>query len=290
MAAYGCFCAGSACGGNGKAMRALLTLNERSRLGSRDAPVVRSCLETRGISVVQKNESPQAVIAAGGDGTVLSAISAALDLNLPLGIVPLGTFNELARTLEVPNEIDGACAVIARGAARRIDLGRVNGVYFVNEASIGLSARIARRQTAELKQRYGYGAIVATALQSIGDARPFFCEIRYGDSIETARTIQLTVANSGRFGGIVSRNDASIDDGFLDLYSVEARNWLDGVRVVRKVLAHDASSDKTLRVRRARRFFVRTHHQHHVCADGEPAGTTPALFEVLPAALEVFVP
>lgn len=271
-------------------MRVLLTLNERSRFGLRDAPALRLCLERHGISSVSLDDAPQAVIAAGGDGTILSAIPMALDRALPLGVVPLGTFNDLARTLGIPPGIEAACAVIAAGSRRRIDLGRVNGAYFVNEASIGLSARIARRQSAQLKQRYGYGAIVASLLQSLGDARPFFCEITYDDCVETARSVQVTVANSGRFGGLVSRSDASIDDGFLDLYSVEARNWLDGLRIAHKVLAHDASSDHTLRTRRARRFFVRTHHPHHVCADGEPAGTTPAVFEVLPGALEVLAP
>lgn len=271
-------------------MRALLILNERSRHGLRDGPRVRAELEAHGIECAPGEGAPEAVIAAGGDGTIVSAISVALQRNLPLGIVPLGTFNDLARTLGISAGIGTSCAAIAAQKTRRIDLGRVNGVYFVNEASVGLSARIARRQTSRLKQRFGYAAVVVSALQSVGDARPFFAEIAYDGRIETARTVQITVANSGRFGGIVARADASIDDGLLDLYSVEVRNWLGALRIARKILTSDATQDSGLRVHRSARFTVRTHHPHHVCADGEPAGTTPAIFDVLPAALAVFVP
>jgi diacylglycerol kinase (ATP) len=273
-------------------VRALLVLNEKSRRGARDGQLVRRTLEECGVECVRDPHARdvEAVIAAGGDGTVVQTLPLAIDRGVPLGIVPLGTFNDLAHTLDLPMEIAAACEVITSGRTRTLDLGRVNGVSYVNEASIGLSARIARRQTPDVKQRFGVFGLIATTLQSIRHASTITVEVEYDGRTERFRTMQLTIANSGRFGGIIERADASIDDGWLDLYSVEVRNWLQAIAVARKIIARDPRSGKGLRTRRSKAFRVLTRHAHQVAADGEPAGTTPALFEVVPRALRVLVP
>lgn len=273
-------------------MRALLLLNEKSRRGARDGEVVRRTLEECGVECVRDPQARgvEAVIAAGGDGTVVQTLPLAIERGVPLGIVPLGTFNDLAHTLELPMEIAAACEVITSGRTRTIDLGRVNGVYYVNEASIGLSARIARRQTPDVKRRFGAFGLIATTLQSIRHASTIPVEIEYDGRTERFRTMQLTIANSGRFGGIIERGDASIDDGWLDLYSVEVRNWLQAIAVARKIIARDPRSGKGLRTRRSKAFRVLTRRPHQIAADGEPAGATPALFEVVPRALDILVP
>lgn len=272
-------------------MRALLVLNEKSRLGIREGPTACRTLEQCGLECVREEaEHVEAVIAAGGDGTVIGAIPLALERNVPLGIVPLGTFNDLAKTLGIPAAVSEACSVIAGNRTRAIDVGRVNGHYFVNEASIGVSARIARRQTPEVKQRFGALGIISTTLQTLREVRAFHASIRYDGRSESCRTVQITVANSGRFGGVIERDDADIDDGWLDLYSVEPQSWAHAFALVRKILQRDPSSGQGLRTRRAARFEIATHRPHHVSADGEPAGMTPAVFEVLPKALRVFVP
>lgn len=273
-------------------MRALLILNERSRFGVRDGDAVCRTLAALGIECERDAAAAnvEAVIAAGGDGTVVRAVPVAMERGVPLGIVPLGTFNDLARSLGIPREIQSACGIIRSARTADIDVGRVNGVHFVNEASVGLSTRIARKQTPELKQRLGFLAVAVTTLQAIREANPFRVALQYDGVSETFRSIQLTIANNGHFGGIVDRGDARVDDGWLDLYSLEVTNWMQACALAAKVLRHDPASGKGLRTRRAQQFFVQTHHAHHIAADGEPAGFTPALFEVLPRALRIFVP
>lgn len=274
-------------------MRVLLVVNEKSRRGAREGAFVRSAFEALGIECEREaNGTPvDAVVAAGGDGTVISTVPLAIERDVPLGIVPLGTFNDLARTLGVPLSVRAACEVIAAGATHVIDVGRVNGTYFVNEASVGLSTRIARRQTPQIKQRFGILAVIATTLQCLRALRFFTVRLTYGEGmVEQFKTVQLTIANNARFGGILQRLDASIDDGWLDLYSVEPRNWLQALGVAQKVLARDPSSGEGLRTRRAARFEVETGHAHHIAADGEPAGFTPAIFEIVPKAVRVLVP
>lgn len=271
-------------------MRVSLVLNERSRRGAQAAGAVRAALHSAGITLVNPGEVCDAVVAAGGDGTVIGAAGRALELQVPLGIIPLGTFNDLARTLGIPLDVEGACALVAAGATRAIDVGRVNGMYFLNEASVGLSTRIARKQTPEIKRRFGFGGIIATALQTLRQSSPFHVEIAFDAQVERFKTIQLTVANSHRFGGWIAVESAAIDDGWLDLYSVETENWYQVFTVVRKIVTHRVESIEGLRVRRSARFAVRTHRPHHVTADGEPAGFTPAVFDILPRALRVLVP
>jgi YegS/Rv2252/BmrU family lipid kinase len=273
-------------------VRALLVLNEKSRRGARDGELVKRTLDECGVECVRdpKARDVEAVIAAGGDGTVVQTLPLAIERGVPLGIVPLGTFNDLAHTLELPMDIAAACEVIKSRRTRAIDLGRVNGVYYVNEASIGLSARIARRQTPDVKQRFGAFGLIAITLQGMRHASTIRVEIEYDGRKERFRTLQLTIANSGRFGGIIERADASIDDGWLDLYSVEVRNWLQAAAVARKVIARDPRSGRGLRTRRSKAFHVLTQHAHRIAADGEPAGVTPAFFEIVPGALDVLVP
>ncbi|MFN2448266.1 MAG: YegS/Rv2252/BmrU family lipid kinase [Candidatus Baltobacteraceae bacterium] len=273
-------------------MRALLVLNQRSRRGAREGAAVCKRLAESGIEcdVARGARDVEAVIAAGGDGTVIYSVPLALERGVPLGVVPLGTFNDLARTLGIGTDTGKACEAIAHGSTRTIDVGRVNGVHFVNEASIGVSTRIARKQTPAAKQRFGLLAVAAAAVHTIRETRPFGVTLRFDGNCEQFRSVQLTIANSGRFGGVIDRPDAAIDDGWLDLYSVEVTNWAQALPLVYKILSRDATSAKGLRTRRAQQFLVQTAHAHHISADGEPAGMTPALFQVLPGALRVFVP
>jgi diacylglycerol kinase family enzyme len=85
------------------------------------------------------------IVIGGGDGTLNAAADGLVDIQLPLGILPLGTANDLARTLGLPKTLSGACGVIAQGRRQAIDLGWVNGKHFFNVASLGLSVKITQQ-------------------------------------------------------------------------------------------------------------------------------------------------
>jgi diacylglycerol kinase (ATP) len=233
---------------------------------------------------------PDAIVVVGGDGSIVPVIPQAIALGVPLGVVPSGTFNELARTLGLPFDIDAACATIARGHTRTIDAARVNGVYYLNEASIGASSRITRLQHSEEKQRLGWGAVVASIVFGLRYVRPLQATIVCGGRTETIRTVQITVANSNRFGGIINVRNAAIDDGVLDCYAIEAGGIFPIVSLVAAVVRHGAAGLPGLRTYRGTSVRIVTGHPHRIAADGEPAGTTPAIFEVVPKALKIFVP
>jgi diacylglycerol kinase (ATP) len=279
-------------------VRALLVVNSNARRGRELHALLHRELEVHGIDVVRElgERSPggrpdvDAIVVAGGDGTLVHVIRRAMAYGVPIGVIPLGTFNELARTLGIPLDVAGACATIAAGHERAIDVACVNGMYYLNEASIGISSRLARLQLPENKRRFGFFAILASALQAFVHSRPIRVDIVHDGVADRFKTVQLTVANSHRFGGFFYVADAAIDDGWLDLYSVEIEGVSEAFSVARAIFSGKRQSVPGLRTYRSVAFDVVTRRRHRITADGEPAGWTPARFEIVPKALRVFAP
>jgi diacylglycerol kinase (ATP) len=287
-------------------LRVLLAVNVRARQGrdarTRAAAALRSqgheviVADTRRAAdleraIVEHRGRIDVAAVGGGDGTLISAIGGLRSAGVPLLILPLGTINELARTLAIPPGIEAACALLEAGEPHAIDVGRVNGFWFFNEASIGLSTHVAREQTGEVKSRWGMLAIPLATVRAWRSLRPYHLDVELENGEHTAfRTMQLTVANSYRFGGVVENTAARIDDGTLDLYSIELRRWWEPLEILGAVAIKRFPDAKGVQTIRGRRFVVRGRHRHHVFADGEPATKTPAEFTVVPRAISVFVP
>lgn len=288
------------------AKRVLLAVNEHARRGKDAAEQASAALRRAGHTViVVAPERDAAVFSAalarhrgrvdaiaigGGDGTLISAIAGIRAVGVPLVILPLGTINELARTLAIPSDIALACALLDDGEPHAIDVGCVNGSYFFNEASIGLSTHVVQEQTEEVKSRWGLLAVPVATLRSLGSMRPYRLEVETESGTRTFRTVQLTVANSYRFGGFVENAGARIDDGALDLYSIDVRHWWDAFSIIVAVALKRFPKSHCVTDVRGERFVVRARGKHRVFADGEPATHTPAEFTILRHAIEVYVP
>lgn len=241
--------------------------------------------------IVAHRESVDMVVLGGGDGTMNAAARGLIETGLPLGILPLGTANDLARTLAIPEDLDAAADLILAGETRTIDCGEVNGRPFFNVASIGLSATLARTLTKDVKRRFGKFGYALTAARVIVGARPFHATIEGGGPRTRVSTLQIAVGN-GRFygGGMAVDADAHIDDATLKLYSLEMRSAFGLARIANafRTGAHGAAD--TVRARSGDHFTVTTNRPRSVDADGEIITKTPATFRVLPAAVRVFAP
>ncbi|MFK0730988.1 MAG: lipid kinase [Gloeotrichia echinulata GP01] len=286
--------------------RALLLINRHARQGQKRLREAIDCLENLGIDLIEEStenakhlrevilqyqHEVDLVIIGGGDGTLNAAVDALVTTELPLGILPLGTANDLARTLKIPNSLVEACKIIANGEQRRIDLGWVNGKYFFNVASLGLSVKITQRLTKEVKRRWGIFAYLATALRVIWEARPFSAEIRVnGESIH-GRTVQIAVGN-GRYygGGMAVVHDATIDDQRLDVYSLEIEHWWQIIPLLPALRQGRHINRRQVRFLQGQEIEVYTRKERPINTDGEITTHTPAHFRVIPQALAVFVP
>ncbi|KAF3890356.1 MULTISPECIES: lipid kinase [Nostocales] len=286
--------------------RALLLVNSQARKGEKRLPEAIRCLEELGLVLIQETtQKPQdlyemilryqqevdLIIIGGGDGTLNAAVDALVETRLPLGILPLGTANDLARTLKIPNSIPEACKVIGKGEIARIDLGEVNGKHFFNVASLGLSVQITEKLTKEAKQRWGIFAYAIAAVKVIWESRPFSAEIRIdGQSIQV-KTVQIAVGN-GRYygGGMAVVHDASIDDRRLDLYSLEIRHWWQIIPIIPTMRQGRHIHWSGVRSLSGEHIEVYTRKPRPINTDGEITTYTPAQFRVLPQSLSVFVP
>jgi diacylglycerol kinase (ATP) len=287
--------------------RALLIVNAKSRSGALILENAQAELRAHGIEPLHR-ESPDReamsplivahagevdrVVIAGGDGTLNAAARGIIETGLPLGILPAGTANDLARTLGIPEDCGEAARIIADGHTRRIDMGLVNEHPFFNVASIGLSAELARRLTREVKRRYGRFGYALTALAVLAQARPFRAFIANpNERARRVKTLQIAVGN-GRYygGGMAVEKDAAIDDGHLDLYSLEFQRAWKLALMARSFRYGEHGAWKEVRAIRDTAFEIRTRKPRSVNADGEIVTQTPARFAVMEKALTVFAP
>ncbi len=236
-------------------------------------------------------EQVDLVIVGGGDGTLNGIVDSLVEKQLPLGLLPLGTANDLARTLAIPLSIPEACRVIAEGYIKPIDLGWVNGSYFFNVASLGLSVNITQNLSQGAKRRWGVLAYGLTALQVLSQTRPFSAEIRANGETLSVKTIQIAIGN-GRYygGGLAVATDATIDDQRLDLYSLELQHWWQIFSALRMLRSGEHGVLSWVRTLEAQEIKISTRKRHTINTDGELTASTPATFRVVPRALGVFAP
>lgn len=284
--------------------RALLLVNPHARLGQEGRLQAIEQLQSLGLELIEESaENPKilsdlirqyrdkvdCVIIGSGDGTINAALDGLIETQLPLGILPLGTANNLARNLQIPSSLANACQIIASGNQRRIDLGWVNGKPFLNVAGIGLSAEINKTVKKEFKRRWGMIAYIATAMPVLWKSRPFWAEISSNNQHFRVKTVQITVCNGRYYGtGLSVAPDATIDDRRLDLYCIEIRHWWEIFGLLPAIL--QGTSARGIQTLQGETINIYTRRPHVVDVDGEIASMTPVEFRILPEILSVFVP
>ncbi|HET6422526.1 MAG TPA: lipid kinase [Planctomycetaceae bacterium] len=285
---------------------ALFVVNSKARHGRVGLDDIRRTLTTGGLKLIdastdqskdlsalirEHREQVDLIIVGGGDGTVHHALEGLVDCGLPVGILPLGTANDFARTLKLPPDPLVACKVILQGHTSAVDVGRLNGKAFCNVASLGLAVKVTQHLTRETKSRWGVLAYVIAALQSLWNSRPFAVEIEGDVGRFSARSIQVTVGN-GRYygGGLTVDETATANDGILHLYSLEINHWWQLIPLLPALWRGRLRNASNVRTLHGKQFTIRTPgRSHRVVADGEFVGSTPVEFELLPQALNVFV-
>ncbi|QTF08971.1 lipid kinase [Brenneria izadpanahii] len=285
---------------------ALLFINQNARNGSSSKSYVIQLLRSHNIAVIEPGERESGscgdiirahvhdvdmVIIGGGDGTLNSAAQALVDTGLPLGVLPLGTANDFARTLGIPRDLKLAAQIIAAGNLRPVDLGEVNGHLFFNVSSIGFSAALARGLSAKSKKRWGTLGYALAAFKLLKQSRPFRVEIEHDGIKERVKTVQVSVGN-GRFygGGMTVEQTAAPDDGRLDVYSLEISHWWEMLALVPFLRRGTHGRWRKVRAFSATRLTLHTAKPHDINADGELIGKTPATFTLREKAIRVFAP
>ncbi|QZN91201.1 lipid kinase [Idiomarina abyssalis] len=285
---------------------ALLVINPKSRNGhSEELTEATDLLRNSGIEVeVCVTESPShmascienyrekkgVVIVAGGDGTISSALESIYKSEQTLAILPMGTANDLARSLGISQDVVAAAQAIVNDKRERINLAKVNNSYFVNVAHVGLGVEVTRELTSEMKKYFGVFAYLGAFTSVMKRNKSFKVQIEADGWKESVRAIHLAVGN-GRYygGGNVVDDDSTLLDGQLNLFCLKPIRWwrllLLGVNF------RNGNLQKAERVvcKKARKISIKTSRAKHIQADGEFKTDTPANFEVMPKAIEAVV-
>lgn len=294
-----------------EAPRAALVVNTRSRSGERAFEHARDRLRGLGVrveaeydlhdparlpeTVREAADEYEMVILGGGDGTISSSVDFLAGRETVLGLLPLGTANDFARTLGIPTDLDRACETIASGKLVDIDLGLAGDNYYVNLASVGLSAGVTKALTSRLKRVAGSAAYPLAAIKAFLTHEPFRARLTFPDGdhepVEHERLLQVAVGN-GRFygGGMVVSPGSGIDDSTLDVYAIRLGRHRDLLGVVRYLKSGDFVRGESVSHYETSRVLVETEPHLPVNVDGELVAQTPQEFSVARNALHVMVP
>lgn len=289
------------------ARKALLIVNPHSRRGGEaDLGAVVDLLQDSGFQVLRRDSNSPAqcareidehgdelelVIVAGGDGTVSSVAESVYRHQKPLAILPLGTANDLARSLSIPDDLLEVGQLVVNGRVRRIDLGSVNGRYFFNAVNIGLGTQVTRQLSQKEKKAWGVFSYLKAFWATLARKNAFRANITVDGRRYRQHSIHMTIGN-GRYygGGNVVEQNAQIDSGMLCLYSIKPQRRLKLILLAPLLRLGKQRLAKRTFSEMGRRIEVHTSPRLEIHADGESAGYTPAIVEVLPQALDVYAP
>jgi YegS/Rv2252/BmrU family lipid kinase len=238
------------------------------------------------------------VIAAGGDGTVGSVAGALVGSDQVMAIMPLGTSNDFARSLDIPMNTRLAAMLLASGRVAEVDVGRLarpgeSPRYFVHAATAGVNVNFAKLATrGSVRTRLGRLTYLAAAVYALRDRSPFTAVLHHDGTSEQIRLLQLSVINAPIFGGALglSVKGSRPDDHLLDVLAVEDvglpkllyAGLLLLVRVNRRVAGVKAFHTEKL--------SVETDSTEALSLDGELGAAVPGEIETVPGGLRVLMP
>jgi diacylglycerol kinase (ATP) len=236
------------------------------------------------------------VVAAGGDGTLNEVVNGIREDTsaVVLGLIPLGTGNDFARTLDLPTDVDEAIALLFAGHTRAIDLVRVTSDetrYFVNVSAGGFSGLVDEKLTPEMKKTWGPLAYLRSAAAALPELRAYHTTLALDDAEPLTLSLYNVVIANGRYvgGGRQIAPEASIDDGLLDIILIQERSPAELALLAAQVALGNHLSNDAIVFRRARKVTVNSRPGMWFNVDGELVGNEPAEFEVLPRALQFVV-
>ena len=287
--------------------RAALVVNTRSRRGLRLYQAARGHLEAAGFDLLglfpvhrpgglaaslaaAVDLRPDLLVAGGGDGTLSLASQHLAYRDIALGVLPMGTTNNFARTLGIPLDVAGAVSLLTNGKVADVDLGEAGGTFFANLVSVGLSGHVAATVPHGLKQLLGRAAYPLTAAARLPAHRPFRATITAGDERRTLTTHQLNIANGSFHAGRPITADASADDRLLVAYTLGSGGRLSLVAAtVRHALAGARRSHAEPTFLATSELWLHTDPPLPLDIDGEVHGRTPVRIMLAGNALRVMV-
>lgn len=296
---------------NGPALhtdRIILLLGRKSRAALGSEANLLDALRDRGIAVLNPpgessgQENPEAlakafkdqakaIVVAGGDGSINEVLPAALKTGLPICVVPLGTANNLARTLGLPADPVAALSLLWNGSPQPVDVAFANDRPFLNVAGLGLSTRVNTSTPRHWKKWLGPFAFALTAFRLARSMVPLRVRITCDGRSYEGRSLQISVVNGRYFGtGLCLSEEDNLADGTLGCVSIEVDRWWQALHLAPALLRGKVKPSQSVLLLKGREIEVTTRRPVRVDLDGDIRASTPLKIRVLPGAVRIFAP
>ena len=189
------------------------------------------------------------VLVAGGDGTVDSVVNAMMnsEINLPIGILPVGTANDFGKFLGIPSDVTKACKQILESEPKAVDIGKINDKYFVNVASSGLFTDVSQKTDLNLKNTIGKLAYYLKGIEEIPNFRRLKVHLKSKEVDFDGEMYLILVFNGQTAGNFKLATRADVNDGYLDVIMIKAVPIIEILPLFIKILKGEhLDSDKVI--------------------------------------------
>jgi len=238
------------------------------------------------------------VIAAGGDGTLNEVINGIATASPPrgvcVGIVPLGTANDFARSIGMMGDVDATIDILQTKTTARIDLVRMTSErtrHFVNTSAGGFSGVVNEKLTPEIKLNWGPLAYLRSAAAALPQLHAYRTTVTFDDAESLVIDLYNVIVANGQFvaGGLPIAPQADPSDGLLDAVLIPKRSAAEMALLAAEMLLGKHLSSDAVIFRRAKKISVQSQPGMWFNADGELVGNEPIVFQVLPGALDFVI-
>lgn len=250
----------------------------------------------QGLAAAAAKAEVQLVIVAGGDGTIEAVARGLVHTQSVLGIIPLGTRNNIAASLNIPNNLTQATQILVKGESKLFDMGKANNHYFMEVVGVGLEASLfpcGDEVKEGIKKNYlaAFKSVLA-GLNTFLQFKPHRLVLRFdGRRTRRLRTLQVNICNSPRYGiEFALAPEAKMNDGKLDVIYINNPSKWDHLRHFFTAMRGGRLPHQRLKTYQVSKIEVKGYPPLEVHADGECLGHTPVTVEVVPRALRICVP
>ena len=232
------------------------------------------------------------IVASGGDGTVNEVINgmAEFDERPELGIIPMGTVNDFTRALKIPNDIDEAVSIILNGRTGKVDLGSMNGKYFMNIAGGGKITEVSYEAPSKLKAVIGYLAYYVKGIELIPQMQSINLRIEYDDELFEGEVMIFLLGLTNSIGGFEKLvPNAKLNDGYFSLLILEHVNLAEFGHILSLATRGEHLKHPKVHYYKAQDVKITAYDEVQLNLDGEFGGVLPAHFKNLKEFLQIRV-
>jgi diacylglycerol kinase (ATP) len=236
-------------------------------------------------------EKADLIVSAGGDGTHHYVINGLFGSEIPLGLLPMGTGNDLAKGVGMPMDVNAAATALLNGPVRQIDLAQVGAVVYGCIAGVGFDSTVTRYANQHARWLSGSLAYTWSLLCCMPQYRPHQLEIIADGKSFSEEVLFAVVGNNASYGGGIRMTPrARLDDGILDICIVPYLSRLELLRWFPRTYRGEHLNHPRIKYLQARKITLSANSRMELFGDGEFLQELPATIEVLPRALRVIAP